>query len=431
MRDIAEEILLRLPVKSLVRCKLLSKDLGEFISRNPSFRKRYIERNRGCSFMLGFHITKHIYLVHLDGLVHFLPTYNKGISLFNKRKRDNNEGSSLQFDEPLKKKRGLEQRSSPVLLLKKSPNFFGDPAVRVLGSSNGFLLCSLDPKCPLNYIIINPISKLCVSLPVASASSISYTHGFICSSTSPQLDTIDYYKVVRGISPKNWSKKNPLMLEIISSDSSQWSSFKMTSLPPFLLDCITPSAIIISETGVVYVPGTVYKQARGNGEGLRNGDKAVIIFDESKVEPVLRVEKFPPTEDILNCDDLFGESENLILYARREPGRLKIWTTNVYEGGGGWTLIRNLSLESWLQIYPEHFKCAADVRFYIRGFHPTNKNVIFVGVGAEVESNTLVYDMEKSNVETFSDTKTQGWNSVHYFFPYTCGLIGPHLFLCD
>ncbi|KAL5716171.1 hypothetical protein ACHQM5_017898 [Ranunculus cassubicifolius] len=421
--DIAEEILLRLPVKSLARCKLLSKDWQEFISRNPSFRKRFIERNSGCSFMVGLYMTKHIYLLDVDEKVHFLPTYNKGISVFNKRKRDNNGGGSLQLDEPLKKKRRLEQSLRPVLLLKKSPNFFTDPAVRVLGSSNGFLLCSLDAECPLNYIIINPINKLCVSLPVASASSDAYSHGFICCSTSPRLDTIDYYKVVRGISPDIWRKTSPIKLEIISSDSIQWSSFNVRGLLPFELDSRSPSKIIISETGLVYVPGTVHREG-----GSAKGDYGVVIFDESKEEPVRRIEEFPPTENKWNCGDIFGVSEELILYARRELEQLKIWTMNVHEGCEGWTLIHSVSLESWLQIYPELFKCSEDLKFNFKGFHPTNKNVIFFDSN---ERKMIAYDTDKSKVESCCDMEGEGWKLEYYFFPYTCGLIGPHLFFCD
>ncbi|KAL5716166.1 hypothetical protein ACHQM5_017893 [Ranunculus cassubicifolius] len=421
--DIAEEILLRLPVKSLVRCKSLSKDWQDFISRNPSFRRRFIERNKGCSFMVGFYVTKHMEFLESDEELHFLPTYNRGISVINKTKR-NDVSRCLQLDKPLKKKRRFERSLSPALLLKKSPNFFSDPAVRVLGSSNGFLLCSLDAECPMNYIIINPINKLCVSLPVVTASKDYYSHGFICRSTSPQLDTIDYYKVVRGTSPQEWLKTSPMKLEIISSDSSRWSSVSVRGVLPFELDSSTPSKIIISETGLIYVPGWVH----GEEGGSAKFDQGVIIFDDSKEEPVQRIEEFPPTENDSICGDLFGESEGLILYARSEPGKLKVWSMNDHVGGGGWNLIHNVSLESWLQIYPELFKYSKHLQFLLEGFHPTNKNAIFI---CGDDRHKLVYDMDKSKVESFCDLETQGWESVYYFFPYTCGLIGPHLFLCD
>ncbi|KAL5716170.1 hypothetical protein ACHQM5_017897 [Ranunculus cassubicifolius] len=220
------------------------------------------------------------------------------------------------------------------------------------------------------------------------------------------------------------------MLEIISSDSSQWNLFSVRGLSPFELDCRTPSKIIISETGLVYAPGWVHKEG-----GSAKFGRGVIIFDESKEEPV-RIEEFPPTENKWNCEDLFGESEGLILYAWCELGQLKKWTMNDPEGGAGWTLICNVSLNSWLQIYPELFKCSENLDFFFEGFHPTNKNAIFIG-GIEnkilggIENKILVNDMDKSKVESFCELEAQGWESVYYFFPYTCGVIGPHLFLCD
>ncbi|KAL5716178.1 hypothetical protein ACHQM5_017904 [Ranunculus cassubicifolius] len=413
--DIAEEILLRLPVKSLARCKTLSKDWQEFISRNPSFRKRFIERNRDCSFMVGLYVTKHVTVV--EEQLHFLPTYNRGISVVNKRKR-RNDGL---LDEPAKKK---GRDNNTAFVLKKSPNFFSNPAVRVLGSSNGFLLCSLDEKCPLNYMIINPINKLCMTLPIATVAASSdtfYSHGFICRSLSPQLDTIDYYKVVRGVSPDDWHQESPTMLDIISSDSSCWSLHYVRGLLPFDLDYTTPSKIIISDRGLVYVPGKVYKAEEAEEATTNVIDNGVLIFDESKQG--VQIMELPPTENKWNCQELFGLSEGLISYARIEVGQLKIWRMNDQQqnGGGGWSLIHNVNLESWLQM----FKCKSTFEFVPSAFHPTDKNVIFFDFTTE----TLTYHLDKSKVESICDNDTEGWESIYYFFPYTCGLIGPHLFL--
>ncbi|KAL5699335.1 hypothetical protein ACHQM5_030253 [Ranunculus cassubicifolius] len=413
--DIIQEILLRFPVKSLVRCKLLSKEWMEFISHNPAFRKSFIARNRGCSFMLGFYITKHMDLVDIDEKVHFLCTYNRGIRVLNKRKRDN-DGVSLQLDARPAKKFFL----SPPLLLKKSPSLFSDPAVRVLGSSNGFLLCSLDKKCPLNYIIINPINKLCMPLPVANTSSDYYTHGFICHSLSPLLDTVDYYKVVRGISPQDWHAESFTTLEIICSDSSQWSQYHVRGQSPFYLDSLNPSKIIISEAGLVYVPGTAFKEASTTPwtDGENN---SVLIFDQNKEESVHVIE-LPLAENKV-MHECFGQSEGMISYARNELGQLKVWRYNEQKGGG-WSLIHNVSLNSWVGLLKKVGTASAS-GFCPEAFHPTDKNVIFLSR----HPNRMVYNLNTSKMESVCDLKTQGLKSVYYFFPYTCGLIGPHLFL--
>ncbi|KAL5707167.1 hypothetical protein ACHQM5_025252 [Ranunculus cassubicifolius] len=410
-QDIIQEILLRLPVKSLARCKSLSKEWMEFISCNQAFHKSFMYRNSGCSFMLGFYITKHVYLIGVvDEKVRFLPTYNRGISVLNKRKRDDNDSTSLQ----------KIKCSSPALLLKKSsPNFFNDPAVRVLGSSNGFLLCSLDADCPLNYIIINPINKLCMSLPAASAANTDcYTHGFFCRSTSPQLDTVVYYKVVRGITPNDWHQGTPTSLEIISSNSIQWSQFYVSGQFPFYMDNKDPSKIIVSETGLVYVPGFEYKQQEATTV-LCHINNAILIFDQSKQESV-HVMELPAPENLV-VHECIGESDGLISCARNELGQLKIWRYSEQEGGC-WSLVHNVSLERW--VYHAHMKPKA-TDFCPEAFHPTDKNVIFLAT----DDGRLVYNLDKAKMDYFCNEKEEGLESIYYFFPYTCGLIGPHFFL--
>ncbi|KAL5705280.1 hypothetical protein ACHQM5_023606 [Ranunculus cassubicifolius] len=79
----------------------------------------------------------------------------------------------------------------------------------------------------------------------------------------------------------------------------------------------------------------------------------------------------------------------------------------------------------------QQFKCILpedeDLDFIPEAFHPLDQNVIFLIHNRK----RLVYDLEKSKVECFCDLKAEGLDGLYYFFPYTCGLIGPHLFLCD
>ncbi|KAL5712617.1 hypothetical protein ACHQM5_014771 [Ranunculus cassubicifolius] len=427
--DVVREILLRLPVKCLVRCKSLSKEWKDYISCNKTFRQMYLKRNCGVSLMFGFHVVKHIayYLPGRDfpDQVRFLPTSNEGRtrSLLKKRKRDENGDSSLWIDKPLKKTKSEFNRTRAFPLDESlsflSPNLAD---IRVLGSSNGFLLCTIDKEwCPMSYLVCNPINKRWFSLPRANISSRLYTHGFTSHSTSPGLDTADYYKVVRAIAPPDCSIEETLTIEIISSDEPEWKRFDLSCPSPFILDNSTPLRIIISDIGEIYIRGRLVKPE------TQTFDYGVIIFHEESKDLVQWM-NFPPAVDYRECKDCFGQSEGNIVYARHEPGQLKVWTLNMNDKSSReWILKHSVSLEiQSTETNPDFVTRPWHSDLCFLGFHPRNMNILFLGIG----KTTILCDIESSTIEKICSFPEQGWKLDYYLLPYTYGLMAPHLFLC-
>ncbi|KAF5203157.1 hypothetical protein FRX31_007250 [Thalictrum thalictroides] len=162
--DVIEEIFLRLPLKSLHRCKSLSKTSGCLIS-SASFLPRYLvtRRIKMSSLMLGFFYQPFVFSGEdtTRPQIKFIPCSSVAEKLMMNEVDHQNACGVLPFDESL----------SFLLLAETNNNVEYDDIMKgvyIDASSNGFLLCRREPEfglCYFHYYICNPVTKQWVSLP--------------------------------------------------------------------------------------------------------------------------------------------------------------------------------------------------------------------------------------------------------------------------
>lgn len=400
MEDIIEEVLLRFPVKFLVRCKSLSKKWQNIISHSSSFRQRYTSRiqEQGASttFLLGFFYSKSYVFPDVKDHVRFLPTPTLPLPL-------------------------------PLPVPDETLSFTGRESLHIVGSSNGFLLSSVEQLYPMNYLICNPINKQWHPLPTPNTASKYVSHGFICHTSTPCLDRVNRYTIVRGIWHRPRVFGTDLTIEIFSSDSPSrtWKLFSFTLPFSFYLDTRISKAII-DKHGVIYLRAVVRKETV-----IASG---LIIFDQTKDEQVRwqQLMEFPTPEKRDYTPFNFGQSNGLLLYVQHERhiSQLQIWKLTQHEDGRGtrrvWVLIHKVGLEITMDSFPQFVQHSFHaLAFEIRAFHPTNPQLLFFSIGGKI----VMCDASNSTLELVCDFAHDRRLYTYFFFPYTYGLIGPHLFV--
>lgn len=459
-----EDVLAHLPVKSLVRCKTLSRKWQSFISGNSHFRGKYLsttntKTGKERSLLLGFFITKSR-VFDVAEPVRFLPTTTEGKSISLKKRKREADGHKLVCEtraqsDPLhiyheflsflvKRKRpihlvgssnGKEEdghevseisaHSVPLHIDDESLSFLGQQSIHLAGSSSGFLLCSVEQFYPKTYFLCSPITKQWVALPTPSATSERVGHGFVCHTSSPCLDKVDHYTVVRVI----WNRARVfgfnIRFEILSSESPKhWELISSTCPFSFYPDLSSVSSAIIDKRGAIYVNAIL-----GN-EQMKHHEIGLLIFDRWKKEECLQLMEFPPTEKGGYQTIHFGQSDGLLLYAQHEGelGQLKIWelADDKDDGRRKWCLRQKIRLEITMENFPElvHDPLMGQLFDFI-AFHPTNPRVLFL----IIDNTVVICDVNNSALELLCDFDAQGWRRCYFIFPYTYGLCGDHLFL--
>ncbi|KAL5703037.1 hypothetical protein ACHQM5_028180 [Ranunculus cassubicifolius] len=407
INDIVEEVLVRLPVKALVRCKTLSKNWYNFISYNKPFRERYLSINKGArsSLMLGFFFTKQrININKVDGGgVRFFHTSDEGRSLLSKKRKRVCDGDDIALPSPL---------HLPVYA--QSLSFLGHRSVHIFGSSNGFLLCSPEQYYPKNYVICNPITKQRVTLPIPEATSEYVAHGFICNASSSCFNSIQRYTVVRAISPGPLESSTSLTIELISSDSpNKWKLFVFNFPFAFYIAMPVVSNVVISEDGIMFLPILVEPKP----------DYALLVFDQHEQWSIM---EFPPPKTKKFRCYHFGQSDGLLLYVMHEHElqQLRIWVMDISDGRRQWCLKHDIRLEITTKSCPELVECSDEELFDFEAFHPTDPRLIFISIGEKM----VLYDVSNSTLELLYDFSRKRWYTDYLMFPYMYGLIGRHLF---
>ncbi|KAL5732169.1 hypothetical protein ACHQM5_004818 [Ranunculus cassubicifolius] len=410
--DIIEEILLRLPVKELVRCKILSKRWYNFISCC----------NR--SVMVGIFCTDSSLSAQVSSnQVRFLPTSIEGrrTSMLLKKRDERNDDAE---EEVILGEQGFPLSPPDESLTSLG---FGDSgsSTHILGSSNGFLLTCLEPLIPMHYFVINPINKQWLALPTPNTQCSWVAHGFICHSKPPNPSAFPYFKVVRALCPGRGVFSSSIPIEIFSSDQlliPGWKQFNVSAPFSFYLH-LTGRPAVISEKGLIYFKASIQKQL------ATSSTPGVVFFDQKRREECcLQLIEFPPKDEEGNTCDCFDMSAGLILYARhhRERGQLQIWMLNDKDDSTSeWSLRHNVNFHFTVKNYPNILQGPMEELFCIEAFHPLNPQVLFLGNFMK----KFFYDVENSRLELLCDDAAEGRKSCYKLFPFTYGLVGRHFFL--
>ncbi|KAL5728356.1 hypothetical protein ACHQM5_001449 [Ranunculus cassubicifolius] len=391
MDDVTTEILLRLPMKALFRCKFLSKKWNHFITYDTFFHQNYISRLKdGSPLMLGFFFHgahgNQSYNVGEDK-VHFLPTCLEGSKLKSQNKSWGAPSLPDKFDESL--------------------CFLCDGNVFIVASSNGFLLCCLEEYFPTSYYVCNPITKEWVSLPKSKMTSRYVPTGFICEGNYPCLKLV-HYKVVRGLWPHPRVFSNNLTIEIFDSISFEWKVVHVTHPSSFHLHFHNPCVII--NRGKVH--WLAYTDARF---------RCCLVYNQKKEG--LQLIQVPGEKQVSN--DQFGESDGYVIYARHDTNDLEIWLLReIDEWRKEWSLKYRVSLGTPMENYPEVF-LGCHKNFKITRFHPRKPSIIFIWNNNQ---KLTCYDVENSSMEVVGDYSTQAKEilTVQYVHRRQLNRVGRH-----
>lgn len=370
------EILVRLPVKSVLRWKCVSRKWYRFISGDPLFRQRYLSSNTitTATRLLGFFCNK-IRPKQAYPFVDFFPTPAEGTEL-------NGEEETLV---------------APPL--DHSLQFTGHQSFNIVSSSNGFLLCSLEEFNPMSYFVCNPVTKQYFRLPSPNFTDRFVAHGLMCQASTNHFQFNLIRCVVVRVTRKEKNTRrfsNSYTIELFDSIDScdQWKTLNITSSSFFRFRCPDPPAIVRAEEGRDFVFYWL-----GISQGSVYG---VAIFD--------------PRRDYLDFIELpggiwytgserFGLSDGLVLFARQNLCVLEIWILNTNENNTReWTLKHTTDFRFPLLKYSEIVGLPRST-IEIAAFHPAKPGVLFL----YSKRKMVMYEYEKEipSFQLVSDFRAQ------------------------
>ncbi|KAL6971095.1 hypothetical protein U1Q18_030777 [Sarracenia purpurea var. burkii] len=177
--EIVAKILLRLPVKSLGRCKCVSKSWLSLIS-DPFFVKSHLNQAVSDADSGRFRI----FTVPFHSIDYESPSSFEDVD-----DGDRDNDALVDLD-----------------ILSREP----DEGAEIVGSCNGLICLLYDPNC---FILWNPTTRDSRELPPPPSSSPDTVRGFGC------LSSLDDYKVVQAIPTGN---PNQFTVEIFSLKDNSW-----------------------------------------------------------------------------------------------------------------------------------------------------------------------------------------------------------------
>ncbi|CAH9132187.1 unnamed protein product [Cuscuta epithymum] len=192
--QILAEILVRLPPKSVYRFRAVSKSWNELIS-HPYFIKKYDSRQR-------------------------LPDGVGLLSLFG------DSYCPCSFSHSKKRKKSLEYHSLDL----EVSGMFLEP-VKFINSSNGLILCSRGGWYEQGYLVLNPVTKRSVFVPLAPPSWCTLRSiGLMCEENKTQLSA-KFIVVLNDDPVLSESEEATLPILTYSSETGVWAATKLSVIP--------------------------------------------------------------------------------------------------------------------------------------------------------------------------------------------------------
>ena len=346
------EIILRLPCKSVIQFKSVCKRWLALISE-PEFLRRYLRHQ---------HFLQQEPHRHRDWQCSFFVREKTMIII--------PEVPSLQLASVYRK------FSSSI-----SPNF------EVIGSSNGFLLCSKPANFSWHviYFISNPFSGHTIELPPPPTTT-SYFHvrtGFICDPFYKTNPEVTESSVIRNSPRRFWvlrvvqlvESESQCTVEVFSSETRRWNIL--------ILPC--PSRC--------FSTGPEYSSVVYNGKLLLEGSNAILAYDpycnnENGVShQKLQIQQFrfidfPADSDrrvFMGCLGLSSakclQICQFVFANYTATPNLRVWELTEHSNGGKWRLkhkvylnemVKKLSLKNVFE------------RPKLLGFHPYDRDVVYL-----------------------------------------------------
>lgn len=309
--DILREILLRLPVRSLLSCQCVCKSFN-ILTRNPNFMATHVKRASTSN-------TTTFCSVFLYGSDE-IQDRNDHLLLENS---DDSVSSSFV------------RRSNPVSC-----------DISIVGSCNGLFCAKFETPGDENgghFLIWNPTTRenRYVLKPRVNASRNSHTVALAFGYTSKTND----YKVVRIVS--HFDLEKPLVkVQVYNMSTDDWSIYDVTTLPCHEPDLVPPnvnSPLILSGISSPYFIRSINQAFHWLAEGPGVEDrlsKSVVSFDleEEQLKLLTWLDPFTIPLVELGILDSLNDSLSLIVPQINCPNStFDIWVMNDYGSQESWT----------------------------------------------------------------------------------------------
>ncbi|CAO2190758.1 unnamed protein product [Urochloa humidicola] len=273
-----------------------------------------------------------------------------------------------------------------------------DGAVVIMHSSAGLLLCSRGRFSPVHFYVCNPVTWQWVALPELPWAPKEWQIGLLKVGTDDNgqeggitVAALRFFKVVLLNQPTHWKKLGGCLdLKIFSSDTGRWEEMQLL-LPPLIQEIIQRIGVF-EQKPVLGPSGTVYWILHNVDD-----DQAVMYSSDSHSVKFLPL---PPCLLHGDWDRVIEERlDGPLWYAQSNRSAFEVWKyLQTEEGNRTWMLVHRFRIRELLKRNPE---AAADFmsdeslkatrRSPVRtlGFHPTNDDVVFLGIARIVAACSM------------------------------------------
>ncbi|KAF9609932.1 hypothetical protein IFM89_019335 [Coptis chinensis] len=346
--ELIEEILIRVPAKSLVGFKCVSKR-WRFLISNTKFLNKFRTRHKSLPpLVTGF------FFNYGYGKVKFHGYTN-------------------------------ERKQADVTIDANLSSILGH--VYVFAAHNGLLLCKQMAQVnnfwyeKSNYLVCNLFTKQWMALPELRFRSHNYTARLFC------YDLVDSNRLELGFKVVyiGYHNRDVGQMFIYSSETREWEESR-----------IAHGLGYVYHRYVTLLDESIYMY-RHNYTKLR-------IYNLRK--EIFRFLELPTYDDFQNWDNaLLGESVGSVCYARTSRTRIVVW---VLVGGEKWTLKHNVNCQRLVR-YEFPKKSAWDkTRLFPLAFDMLNQERILLNVNG----NTVLYDMNLKKAELINNLDSEPLDSV-------------------
>ncbi|KAJ4964671.1 hypothetical protein NE237_016520 [Protea cynaroides] len=414
--ELATDILIRLPLKTLFRSKCVSIRWNRLIS-DPLFAGMYVNRQGGGSHthtttptsffhQLDYFASDSGYLPREDKRLHFLRLHNNA-------KEENDDNHVV-----------VQHRVRSL-----GHNVF------IVDSDKGLLLFVRAGNQCRNYLVSNLIDKLWIDLPEPKRWYPYESAKLVCKyDDKPSLTQIKFEVILFS----RYQNVSSLSLEIFSSETGNWRMIVLHNYPSYFrtLHCHTMFnraaywlEVHADTARIAAFDFNRLKKSSMPSHSIPHNDLAIMPEDCVKFIPL-------PASSDLPSNGFLGFSGGLLHYAESNLTNLHIWALS---SGGlsessevAWSLKHSASLQSMIDEHPDIFHLIANYRvcrsfgnyvgeeirhnehkfhFSPLAFHPSGLHLVLLRLPGMIVS----YHIEKRKLEVVHHYNIEHFRHLPHF----------------
>ncbi|KAL5710687.1 hypothetical protein ACHQM5_021222 [Ranunculus cassubicifolius] len=368
--DLISEVLIRLPMKDLYRCKCVCKSWKNMVSQHK-FLYDFIVRAKSLPALL-------------TGVFYEKDTCENG-------QIEDMVTEFLDFG---------TLNTLPVNILFS----FLKRNILTVAAHDGFVLFAERPENPtgfdncsfrFNYIVCNPLTKQCVDLPRPTRLHDLKTTFLHCYNTKGSGNQQIEFKVVSLLF--EWPSTNKSRVEVYSSETGKWKSSSIFHTE------LRSSHIAVMFNECIYFWEKTH------------------LFVYAVMEETMRKVELPTYNAGYGC---LGVSDGSLYFARTLISSFLVY---VLADGARWDLVHKVKFASFATTFPDTVNLHK--LFMPFGFHPLNHNLVLV----QSSRGMMLYDIGTGKIKLIGDFRAKSFYPVIsyslpawlHFLPNTLNHAGP------